>query len=116
MKAPLIRQGAGQADVRRIYENIAEEQANIARMIDTATAPDDEQQRRARGIIAVRSAAGDEQRLRMIPAIARGVAGAIPGTAPHTVRLWLPSEASRPSFSSSFAPEMETVATSAAPR
>jgi hypothetical protein len=29
------------------------------------------------------TAGGDERRLRGIPAIARGVAGAVPGTSPH---------------------------------
>lgn len=56
-------------------------------MIDTANATETEQERRHRGVIAARSAAGDEHRLRMIPAIARGVAGAIPGTAPHKTNL-----------------------------
>lgn len=32
------------------------------------------------------TAAGDERKLRGIPAIGRGVTGAIPGTSPHTVR------------------------------
>ena len=32
------------------------------------------------------TAAGDERKLRGIPAIARGVAGVIPGTSPHSIR------------------------------
>jgi hypothetical protein len=32
------------------------------------------------------TAAGDERRLRGIPAIGRGVAGAIPGSSPHRLR------------------------------
>lgn len=34
----------------------------------------------------VTTAAGDERKLRGIPAIGRGVTGAIPGTTPHTIR------------------------------
>ena len=33
------------------------------------------------------TAAGDERKLRGIPAIARGVPGAIPGSSPHHARL-----------------------------
>lgn len=87
MRTPLIRQGGGTADVLRIYDNIDQERRRINRMIDTANATETEQERRHRGVIAARSAAGDEHRLRMIPAIARGVAGAIPGTAPHKTNL-----------------------------
>jgi hypothetical protein len=32
------------------------------------------------------TAGGDERKLRGIPTIARGVAGAIPGTSPHRIR------------------------------
>lgn len=32
------------------------------------------------------TAAGDERKLRGIPAIGRNVAGAIPGTSPHAIR------------------------------
>lgn len=83
MKTPLIRQGGGTDDVLRIYENLAQQRRELNRMIDTANATETEQERRHRGVIGARSAAGDEHRLRMIPAIARGVAGAIPGTSPH---------------------------------
>lgn len=83
MKTPLIRQGAGTEDVFRIYENIAQQRRELNRMIDTANATETDQELRRRGVIAARSAAGDEYRLRMIPTIARGVAGAIPGTSPH---------------------------------
>jgi len=58
---------------------------NLA-MLDTANAPATEQAQRHRGIIAGRSAEGDEARLRGIPAIGRNVAGAIPGTSPHSIR------------------------------
>jgi hypothetical protein len=33
------------------------------------------------------TAGGDERKLRGIPAIGRGVAGAVPGTAPHTLDI-----------------------------
>ena len=89
MKTPLIRQGGGTPDVHRIYENQAEERRQLNRMIDTANATETAQELRHRGVIAARSAAGDEHRLRMIPAIARGVAGAIPGTAPHAAKIKL---------------------------
>lgn len=83
MRPPLIRQGGGADDILRIYENLSQERRQLNRMIDTANATETDQDRRRRGVIAARSAAGDEERLRMIPAIARGVAGAIPGTVPH---------------------------------
>lgn len=83
MRTPLIRQGGGTADVHRIYDNLNQERQALNRMIDTANATETEQELRHRGVIGARSAAGDEHRLRMIPAIARGVAGAIPGTSPH---------------------------------
>lgn len=57
----------------------------ITRMIGTATAPTDEQELRRQGLIAGRPP-GDEARLRGIPAIGRNVAGAIPGTSPHSIR------------------------------
>lgn len=81
-KTPLIRQGGGPDDVLRIYENIETERKELDRMIDTANATDSEQDKRRRGVVAARSAAGDEHRLRGIPAIGPGVAGAIPGTKP----------------------------------
>lgn len=87
MRTPLIRPGAGMEDVDRIYAIHDQQRQDLLRMIDTANATEDEQDRRRRGIIGARSAAGDEDRLRRIPVIARGVAGAIPGTAPHTIRL-----------------------------
>lgn len=37
-------------------------------------------------LIVGATAGGDARKLRGIPAIARGVAGAIPGTSPHSVR------------------------------
>ncbi len=81
-RVPLIRQGEGRDGVLRIYENLEKEQLQLDRMIETANATETEQDRRRRGLVAARSAAGDEQRLRGIPAIARGVPGAIPGTNP----------------------------------
>ncbi len=33
------------------------------------------------------TAGGDERKLRGIPAIGRGVSGAVPGTAPHTLHI-----------------------------
>lgn len=36
--------------------------------------------------VFVTTAGGDEQKLRGIPAIGRGVAGHIPGTSPHSIR------------------------------
>lgn len=82
MKTPLIRQGGGQQALVTIYEDRADRQRAIDKMISAANATDTEQERRWRGIVSARTAAGDERRLRMIPAIARGVAGAIPGTKP----------------------------------
>lgn len=87
MRPPLIRQGGGTADLIRIYENLDEQRRDLRRMIDTANATETQQERRHRGLIAARSAAGDEDRLRMIPVYARGVPGHIPGTAPHHTRL-----------------------------
>jgi len=34
----------------------------------------------------IATAGGDEQKLRGIPAIGRGVSGCIPGTSPHSIR------------------------------
>jgi hypothetical protein len=87
VRTPLIRPGEGTNGIMRIYEAHEEERRNMLRMIDTANATEDERDTRRRGIIGARSAAGDEHRLRMIPAIARGVAGAIPGTAPHRANI-----------------------------
>lgn len=83
MKTPLIRQGGGPAALTEIYQTRDQERRDLDRMLTLSTAPETTQDRRRRGLIAHRSPAGDEHRLRMIPAIARGVAGAIPGTSPH---------------------------------
>lgn len=82
MRPPLIRQGAGPNALTQLYHDHLEHRRQLNRMIATANATPDEQDNRRRGIIAARSPAGDELRLRMIPAVARGVAGAIPGTNP----------------------------------
>lgn len=75
-----------QMNAAELHAHHAAQVEENLRMIDTATAPTSEQERRHRGIISGRSAAADEQRLRGIPAIGRNVAGAIPGTSPHAIR------------------------------
>lgn len=83
----LIRQGEGPAAAYlRRQEETAQQRQELDRLIDIATSSNTQQQRTRRGLKrdGHRSAAGDEQRLRMIPAIARSVAGAIPGTNPLT--------------------------------
>lgn len=87
MRPPLIRPGGGTDELTRIYEHRAQQRRELLRMIDTANATEPQQDARRRGIIGARSPAGDEQRLRGIPAIARGVPGHIPGTSPHATRL-----------------------------
>ena len=82
MRTPLIRQGAGPTELKRIYDHLDDQHQELLHMIGTATA-DTEQTRRKHGIVAGRSAAGDEHRLRAIPVTARGVAGVIPGTQPE---------------------------------
>lgn len=82
MRTPLIRQGGGTDDVLRIYENMADEQRELERMIDTANATETEQERRRRGVVGSRSPAGDEMRLRALPVCVEGVAGVVPGTDP----------------------------------
>lgn len=82
-RTPLIRQGAGPDELLRIYEQLDTERRQIDRLINTANATEDQQQKRHRGIVARRSAAGDEQRLRAIPVCIEGVAGVIPGTNPE---------------------------------
>lgn len=80
-RTPLIRPGTGNAGIAAIYAQIEQEHRDLVRMIDASTAPITD-----RKIIGSRSPAGDEQRLRGIPAIGPGVTGAIPGTSPHHVR------------------------------
>lgn len=78
----LIRQGEGPAAA---LERLATESEQHRRHIDhvvaaaEANAPDLDSRRRSR---SGATAAGDESRLRGIPALARGVGGAIPGTRP----------------------------------
>ena len=56
---------------------------NMARIaLETSTSEEIATGKTARGA----TAGGDERKLRGIPAIGRGVAGAIPGTSPHQVR------------------------------
>jgi hypothetical protein len=85
MKTPLIRQGEGQPGIIRIYVQIHEQHDQLDRMIQTANLNPDLQASRRTTLIGARSAAGDEARLRGIPAIGPGVAGAIPGTNPETI-------------------------------
>lgn len=73
-------------NARELHAYHATQVAENLSMIDTANAPTSEQDRRRRGIIAARSSAGDEDRLRMIPVHARGVPGAIPGSNPNAIR------------------------------
>lgn len=75
-----------QMSAHELRNHHAAQVQEITRMLETAAAPTEEQDRRHRGLIAGRSAEGDEARLRGIPAIGRNVAGAIPGTSPHAVR------------------------------
>ncbi len=80
MRAPLIRQGIGPAAAyeqerarreadRRKLEQITRDSGHILANAKTFGTP-----------------AGDERKLRGIPAIGRGVSGAIPGSSPHNVR------------------------------
>lgn len=81
-RPPLIRPGTGQAGVHHALDEIARQQRQLDRMIATANLDDHDLDRRSRGIIGRRSAAGDELRLRGIPVCTEGVAGHIPGTRP----------------------------------
>lgn len=56
----------------------AEDEAKLARILVEVGEP-------APQTVGHATAGGDERRLRGIPAIGRGVAGAVPGTAPHTL-------------------------------
>lgn len=47
--------------------------------LETSTSPTSDEPKGA-------TAGGDERKLRGLPAIARGVQGAIPGTSPHSIR------------------------------
>lgn len=83
MKPPLIRQGEGPAAAfARIAEELERDQRKINRIVqDASTIPDEVGARRYRQKLP-----GDERALRGIPAIGRGVTGAIPGTRPGDVR------------------------------
>lgn len=60
----------------QLREHQADMYAEVLRTID----PDDLEP------VYRTTAGGDEQKLRGIPAIGRGVTGAIPGTSPHSIR------------------------------
>ena len=78
MTLPLIRQGEGAAGIHRIHAQRTAERARLERNISLAqTAPDLNSTR-----LSTATAGGDEQKLRGIPAIGRGVQGAIPGSSP----------------------------------
>lgn len=75
----LIRQGEGANGILRIHNELAAQRAALEHNIAQAhTAPDLNATR-----ISIATAGGDEQKLRGIPAIGRGVPGHIPGTSPH---------------------------------
>lgn len=79
MRIPLIRQGVGPAAA---YELAMQQRAEDRRKLEQIT-------RDSEHLTAVKTfgaPAGDERKLRGIPAIGRNVAGAIPGTSPHAVR------------------------------
>lgn len=61
----------------RLLEAQADALADVLRDIDPAELEEQH--------TFIATAAGDERKLRGIPAIGRGVAGAIPGTSPHRV-------------------------------
>lgn len=78
MKLPLIRQGEGPAAAfARIAEERERDRKKIARIVRDSAAVDVTDGKRYRQKLP-----GDERALRGIPAIGRGVAGAIPGTRP----------------------------------
>lgn len=86
MRLHLIRQGEGPAAsiIRRHNEAQADrEKLERIHAAANANAPDLDSSRRTR---IGSTAGGDEQRLRGIPAIGRGVTGAIPGSSPHSIR------------------------------
>lgn len=63
-----------EAGAHELLETQAQIYAEVLRTIDPDEAPDE---------VTHATAGGDERKLRGIPAIGRGVAGAIPGTSPH---------------------------------
>lgn len=64
------------------HADLDEQNARLMVTIARETATGDEPIRTARGA----TAGGDERKLRGIPAIGRGVSGAIPNTSPHKIR------------------------------
>lgn len=74
LRHPLIRQGEGPAAA---HDRIHREQVDQRRRLDRIQAETVVESAPTRG-----TAAGDERKLRGIPAIGRGVAGCIPGTNP----------------------------------
>lgn len=82
MTQRLVRQGEGQLEsAARFRREDNERERHLAQI---TLAADSHAPTHA---CAPRSAAGDEQRLRGIPCISRGVSGAVPGTVPGS-RLW----------------------------
>ena len=86
MRTPLIRQGAGQNDLHRIHEEHQKQRREIDKMLATAALDESQQEKRRRGIVSMRSAPGNEHRLRGIPVAMRGISGAVPGSVPHNIR------------------------------
>jgi hypothetical protein len=74
MTTPLIRQGEGAAGITRIHAELAAQRAHLERTLNETTDTTTTTHRT--------TPAGDSRKLRGIPAIARGVTGAIPGTTP----------------------------------
>jgi len=82
MKQPLIRQGEGPAaSILRHHQERTNEQQNLNKILAQADTNPDLNSR----TITRATAGGDERKLRGIPAIGRGVAGAINNTSPHTI-------------------------------
>lgn len=76
----LIRQGEGPAaSITRIHQERADQRANLEQIIRQVIDNAPELHSRIRSIA---TAPGDQRKLRGIPAIGRGVTGAIPGTKP----------------------------------
>jgi hypothetical protein len=84
MRHPLVRQGEGpEAAHQRLTREQNQAQRKLDRIYDDASdgdAPDLNSRKAGRGTLP-----GDSRKLRGIPAIGRNVAGAIPGTSPHSL-------------------------------
>lgn len=78
MRHPLIRQGEG---AQAAHQRLTQEQRELRRNLDRIQNGHLDSNRVSRA-----TAGGDNRKLRGIPAIGRGVTGAIPGTTPHNVR------------------------------